>query len=241
MPTYTATMNRFEVKYLVRTDAVPGLMAEMGDYTKRDPNAANGMGYGVFSIYWDSPDWTFFWEKVEGHKYRRKLRFRRYVGSEKVWLEIKQREDRTLQKKRLIWPIEEINRVFDPDGEGADWSRDAEDPVATEALLMIHRLKLRPRVGVQYRRRALFGAFDPELRITFDSRVQYRTTDLDLAKPFTRGKYAMDPRVTILEIKYNHRAPVWLTKLVRRRELHIVRMSKYCAAVDREFFDSQLT
>lgn len=234
-------MNRFEVKYLVRTDDVPGLAAEMADFTVPDTNAGNGRGYGVFSIYWDSPDWSFFWEKVEGHKSRRKLRFRRYLDSDKVWLEIKQREDRTLQKKRLTLPIEEITRVFDPDGDGTSWDGAGQEPVATEALMMIHRFRLRPRIGVAYRRQALFGGFDPELRITFDSRIQYRATDLDISRPFRQGKYAMDPRVSILEIKYNNRAPVWLTKLIRRRELHIVRMSKYCSAVDREYFDNQLT
>lgn len=240
MPTYTATMNRFEVKYLVPTRDVPRLVDELGEFMAPDPHSADGQGYPIFSIYWDSPDWTFFWEKVEGLKYRRKLRFRRYADSPDAWVEIKQREDRTLQKRRLCWPVERVGRVFNV-AAGTDWDGAGDDPVATEALLLIHRMRLRPRIGVLYRRQAWFGAFDPELRVTFDGRLQYRTTDLDLERPFEHGKYIMDPRVTVMEIKYNHRAPVWLTKVIRRRGLQIVRMSKYCTAVDREYFDHQLT
>ncbi len=240
MPTYTATLNRFEVKYLVPTRTIPELTADLAEFTVPDPHAG-AEGYGVFTVYWDSPDWAFFWEKIEGLKYRRKLRFRRYLGGEpKVFIEIKQREDRTLQKRRLEWPLAQVLETFTPGATG-DWDRVSEDPVATEVLLMIHRLRLAPRMAILYRRRALFGAFDPELRLTFDSRLQYSAADLDIARPWDTGKSIMDPRVSVLEVKYNHRAPVWLTKLARSRELNVVRMSKFCTAVDKEFFGHQLT
>jgi hypothetical protein len=235
-----ATLNRFEVKYLVSTRALPELSAELGDYVVPDPHSGGQQGYGVFSIYWDSPQFTFFWEKIEGLKHRRKLRFRRYVGGDEVFLEIKQREDRTLQKRRTVWPVDRIVRAFGADGR-LDWDSVADDPVAAEAMALVQRLRLLPRVGVLYRRRALFGAFDPELRVTFDSRLQYRTAGLDIARPFDTGKYLLDPRLTVMEVKYDHRAPVWLTKMARRHELNLVRMSKYCTAVDREYFQGQHT
>jgi hypothetical protein len=240
MPSYTATLNRFEVKYLVDTRALPELSAALGEYVVPDPHAGGQEGYGVFSIYWDSPDFKLFWEKVEGLKYRRKFRLRRYVGSDQVYLEIKQRHDRTLQKRRSRWPVERVARGFG-DGTSFDWDAVGDDPVGAEAVLLAQSLNLRPRIGILYRRRALFGTFDPELRVTFDSRIQYRTAGLDIARPFDTGKYVLDPRVTIMEIKYNHRAPVWLTKMIRRHELKIVRMSKYCSAVDREYYRGQLT
>ncbi len=234
------TLNRFEVKYLVPTRALPELSAELGDYVVPDPHSGGTQGYGVFSIYWDSPQFTFFWEKVEGLKSRRKLRFRRYLGSGEVFIEIKQRQDRTVQKRRTVWSVERTARAF---GEGGrlDWELAADDPVAAEAMALTQRLRLFPRVGILYRRRALFGAFDRELRVTFDSRLQYRTAGLDIARPFDTGKYLLDPRATVMEVKYDHRAPVWLTKLARRHELHIIRLSKFCSAIDREYYEHQLT
>src|SRR5207249_1662663 len=105
-------MNRYEVKYLVATGAVPALIHEFRDYGVADPNCRDEFGYQIFSVYWDTADWLFFWEKVEGVKYRRKLRFRRYADSPDVFLEVKQREDRTLQKRRLRWPVERAVEVF---------------------------------------------------------------------------------------------------------------------------------
>lgn len=240
MPNYTATLNRFEVKYLVSTRQVPALLGALAEYTSPDPHQESAHGYGIFSVYWDTADWTLFWEKVEGLKYRRKLRFRRYLGSERVFLEVKQREDRTLQKRRVEWPLDRVLAAF-PHGQGPDWEIAGTDPVATEAALMIERLRLRPRMAILYRRRALFGAFDPELRITLDARIQYSAADLDVSRPFETSRYALDPRLTVLELKYNHRAPGWFGKLARRHQLSVVRMSKYCSAVDRAFFGHQLT
>jgi len=114
--------------------------------------------------------------------------------------------------------------------------------VAAEAAVLCRRYDLRPRVAVRYRRRAFFGTFEPNVRVTFDSRVQYRAdADVDLTGPFDVGKYIVDPRSTIMEIKFTGRVPLWLSRLVTTHDLQMVRMSKYCSAVDREYFDGQLT
>ncbi len=233
-------MNRFEVKYLVATRAVPDLVTEFAPYTQPDPHGGGPFGYPVYSIYWDTPDFRFFWEKVEGLKYRRKLRFRRY-GTGDVYVEVKQREDRTLHKRRLRLSAERAAALFGDDGRGVDWEEAAGDPVATEVALLIERLRLRPRMAVTYRRRALFGRFDPELRITFDGRIQCDPAHADVTRPFRVGRYVLDPRATVLEVKYDHRAPRWLTKAACRHGLKIVRMSKYCSAVDKCYFGGQLT
>jgi len=235
------TMNRYEVKYFVATARVPELAAEWSGYTRRDPHSEGARGYPIYSVYWDTDDLRFFWEKVEGVKYRRKLRFRRYGSSDEVFVEVKQREDRTLHKRRLRWPAERVARVFGTGGGGVDWAGAAEHPVATEVGLMIDRLRLRPRMSVSYRRLALFGAFDPELRITFDGRIHYHPSHFDIERPFDAGRYVLDPRITVLEIKYDHRAPLWLTKAICRHGLKMVRMSKYCSAVDRHYFGGQNT
>lgn len=233
-------INRFEVKYFVATTAVPRLLDELAPYTQADANADPAQGYPVFSVYWDTDDLKFFWEKIEGVKSRRKLRFRRYEHSDTVYIEVKQREDRTLHKRRLKWPLDRVLQVFGT-GRGLDWSSLGDDPVAREVALMIDRLSLRPTVGVRYRRRALFGAFDPELRVTCDSRLVYRTAPVDLARPFTSGAYILDPRVSVLEIKYDNRVPRWLTKLICRHGLKMIRMSKYCSAVDWHYYGGQNT
>jgi len=229
-------MNRFEVKYLVASRDVPAMIDEFAEYTVPDPYD-HGAGYHIHSVYWDTTDFRFFWEKIEGSKFRRKLRFRRYERGKPVMVEVKQREDRTVQKRRVIWTIDQVQAAFGDGRSGVNWDLVKDDEVATEVALLIDRLRLRPRMAVSYRRRALFGRFDNELRVTFDGRIQYHHARLDIADIFDTGRYALDPRAAVLEIKFNHRAPVWLTKAVARHGLQMVRMSKYCNAVDRFYYD----
>ena len=168
------------------------------------------------------------------------MRFRRYGHSDKVYIEVKQREDRTLHKRRLAWTLDRVVAVFG-NGRGVDWGALGDDPVAVEIALMVERLALRPSMGVSYRRLAMFGAFDPALRVTVDSRLMYRPPPIDVGKPFACGSYIVDPRLSVLEIKYDNRVPRWLTKLVCRHGLKIVRMSKYCSAVDLHCYGGQNT
>jgi hypothetical protein len=235
------TFNRYEVKYFVPTRSVADLVAEFADYTKPDPHSLGEWGYPIHSVYWDTSDFQFFWEKIEGVKFRRKLRFRRYGASPEIFAEIKQREDRTVQKRRFRWPHERVEAVFGDGSQDPDWAGVEGESVPTEAALLIQRLRLRPRMAISYRRRAMFGAFDPELRISLDGRIQYHPTNHSLAAPFETGRYVLDPRVTVLEIKYDHRAPTWLTKAVCRHGLKMIRMSKYCSAVDQHWFGGQNT
>jgi SPX domain protein involved in polyphosphate accumulation len=235
------TFNRFEVKYFLPTRQVAELVSEFADYTRPDPHSLEEWGYPIHSVYWDTSDFQFFWEKVEGVKFRRKLRFRRYGTGSEVFVEIKQREDRTVQKRRFQWPFERVDDVFGDGSRDPEWSGVEGEAAATEAALLIQRLRLRPRMAISYRRRAMFGAFDPELRISLDGRIQYHPTDFSLAQPFETGRYVLDPRVTVLEIKYDHRAPTWLTKAVCRHGLKMIRMSKYCSAVDQYCFGGQNT
>ncbi|MFQ5745759.1 MAG: VTC domain-containing protein [Gemmatimonadota bacterium] len=238
---YQRTFNRFEVKYLLPQAEIRSLLSELDGYLLPDPHGDGVWGYPVHSVYWDSADLTMFWEKIEGIKFRRKLRFRSY-GDGEPFVEIKQRLDRTIQKRRARLPLDRMRSVF-------GWGRDPEpaadadidDPIVAEAVLLRHSYRLEPRVAIRYRRRAFFGAYEPDLRLTFDTRVQYSTTRLEPAPPLETGKYLVDPRLAVMEIKFNERVPLWLLRLVARRGLSLVRLSKYCGAVDREFFGSELT
>lgn len=233
--------NRFELKYLISHDQVRGFVEAITPYVTADSNVVGGQGYPIYSVYWDSDGWTLFWEKIEGLKDRRKLRVRRYAGVDYAFVEIKHRTDRTLQKRRTRLPLETIYRSFRDTDADFDDSATVENPVVNEALYLRYRHRLRPRIAISYRRRAFFGRFEPDLRITFDTRVQYHTADTDIAQPFETGTYVVDPRIAILEIKFNDRVPDWLVRLVASHGLEMTRMSKFCTAVDRAYFGNRLT
>lgn len=243
---YVRSFNRYEYKYVIDHRQCVDFCRDLEPFTRPDPHCTDELGYGVRSLYWDSPERTFFWEKIEGFKDRRKLRFRRYPASDQVFIEIKQRTDRTIQKRRTRWPLDRTLAVFGPhtsekseDSELTDEERN--DPVVREALVLCRMHNLQPAAWITYRRRALFAIHESDLRITVDRRLRYETQDLDLERPPEEGKCLLDPNRAVLEIKFNDRVPRWLCRLLEEHGIELSRMSKYCTAIDREFFDGRLT
>ncbi|MEU3120556.1 VTC domain-containing protein, partial [Streptomyces albidoflavus] len=97
--------NRFELKYLVPVEQAAQIRDELAERMERDAHSPVG-GYGVWSLYYDTPQLRFYWEKIEGLKFRRKLRIRHYgdldgvTDASPVCVEIKQRVNRVTQKRR---------------------------------------------------------------------------------------------------------------------------------------------
>lgn len=237
---YIRSFNRFELKYLIHRNLAREFIRSLEGYVYRDPNNKDNDGYSIYSIYWDSPGLALFWEKIEGLKYRRKFRLRRYGDDPDVFLEIKQRVDRTVQKRRVRWPLDQVVQTF-YSGNGLNDHVQEADPVSAEVYFLWHHYGLEPRMAIAYHRQAFFAVYESDLRITIDSRVKYNAVDLNVARPVDTGKYLVEPEQVVVEIKYNERVPLWLCKAIGKSGLSLVRLSKYCTAVDREFFHRELT
>lgn len=238
---YVRSFNRFELKYVLPIPEAEAFRAELAGFTAPDPHSGEA-GYPVNSVYWDSPDLTFFWEKVDGEKYRRKLRFRTYEGTDDVFVEIKQRIDRTVQKRRVRWPRAKAAEVFG--GKVRSEVRGdvpVDDPVGKEAVFLCRHYGLEPKMAVGYRRRALFGIAEPDLRITFDTRLRYDAHALDFGVSLDDGELLLADDICVLEIKFDSAVPSWLVRLSERSGLELKRFSKYCTAVDRAFFGGRYT
>ncbi|MCK6446125.1 MAG: polyphosphate polymerase domain-containing protein [Planctomycetes bacterium] len=238
---YVRTFNRFEFKYVVSERQAEALIRDLEPYTTPDPHSPTDRGYPVYSVYWDSPDLVFFWEKIDGQKFRRKLRFRLYEGSDDAFVEIKQRIDQTVQKRRTRMARTAIHELFGRGPIDAGREHGVTDPVVQEALILCRRHLLEPKLAVSYRRRAFFARYEHDLRITFDTRLQYDARALDVRERFETGKYLLPADRAVLEIKFNGNVPLWLTKLVGKHELLSRRFSKYARSADLEFFDGRHT
>lgn len=228
------SFNRFELKYLIDASDAALLRSDMERHMR--PDGHGGGRYRVESLYYDSPDLRCYWEKVEGIKFRRKLRIRRYASTSPllpespVFAEIKQRVDKVTQKRRVDLPYAEALALCSgamPDGlPGRDIH------FAEEIADFVARYRLEPACVVSYTRLALMGGEgDAGLRVTFDGGLSYRRADLDLASG-GEGLPMLDPSIVVLEIKADDRIPYWIVDLAARRNLSLARISKYCLGME---------
>ncbi|MYU26392.1 VTC domain-containing protein [Streptomyces sp. SID8352] len=228
--------NRFELKYLVPVDRAAEIRDELAERMEWDPHSPPG-GYGVWSLYYDTPQLRFYWEKIEGLKFRRKLRIRHYgdldgvTGDSPVCVEIKQRVNRVTQKRRITLPYDVARRLCD-DRETVEHSA-RESAFVQEVLELIVRLNLRATAVTGYQREALVGRdADTGLRITFDRRVRGRDRDFHFGIATPENRFTIPPHMSVMEVKVNERTPHWITDLAARRDLNLVRISKYVQSIE---------
>jgi SPX domain protein involved in polyphosphate accumulation len=233
--------NRFELKYLVPTRAAEEFKQSLRAYLVPDDHGDSLGSYCLSSLYYDGPDFHFYWEKVDGIKFRRKLRIRYYESAEPlsadtpVFVEIKQRLNRVTQKRRVLLPYREALRVCN---ERQMPETSLFDPASLDAAVldeiagMLWQYNLRPASVVSYARQALVGTeYDVGLRVTFDTDLSYRANRLELHEE-RDILLLFPPDWTVVEIKVNERIPYWLTELVAVHNLNLIRVSKYCRSIE---------
>lgn len=227
--------NRYEIKYFVDELKVPELRRELAARMDTDPFSPHG-GYPVTSLYYDTPDLRFYWEKIEGLKFRRKLRLRLYgqpaacTDDTSVQIEIKQRVNRVTQKRRIALPYGLAQRWLNGREEiECDPSQQA---FVNEVTTLIGNLDLRPMVTTGYLREAFVGTeADLGLRVTIDHKVHGRDRDFHFASG-AENRFIIPPKLAIVELKANERVPYWATDLTARLNMSVIRVSKYCQSIE---------
>ncbi|WP_094980048.1 polyphosphate polymerase domain-containing protein [Rhodococcus pyridinivorans] len=227
--------NRYEIKYFVDEMKVPELRRELAARMDTDPYSPHG-GYPVTSLYYDTPDLRFYWEKIEGLKFRRKVRMRLYgdpaacTDDSPVQVEIKQRVNRVTQKRRTALPYGVALRWLN--GREDIECDDSQRPFVNEVSSLVGNLDLRPIVTTGYLREAFVGRdADLGLRVTIDHKVHGRDRDFHFASG-AENRFIIPPKLAVVELKANERVPYWATDLTARLDMSVIRVSKYCQSVE---------
>lgn len=226
--------NRYEIKYLVDAPSLPGLREELERRMERDEHQREPTR--ITSLYYDTPGLRFYWEKVDGLRFRRKLRVRAYGAPEEitdastVYVEIKQRVNRVTQKRRVALPYPSARALCD--GRRDPGVEGSARPLVSEILSLAHTLDLRPMAVTTYFRDGYVGlGADLGLRVTVDQGVAGRDRDFYLGSG-APNRFLVPPHLSVLEVKANERVPTWFTDLAARHDLTTVRISKYCRTVE---------
>jgi hypothetical protein len=222
--------SRFELKYRLPVARAEAFKRAIAPFTVRDAYAANEPWYLVNSIYFDSSVMDFYFDKIDGHRDRQKVRFRWYgEDSARGYLEIKEKTRSSVRKLRQSMLLETL-RVWWEAGCNAALAPDVE-PIRPEYAWLFGRYALRPVTLVRYLREPYEAIREDRVRITFDHAVVAGSVTLDAWK--TGAFQTIFPQdFVILEMKFNDAIPVWLMDLVRAFQLTLDKISKYCLAVE---------
>lgn len=233
--------NRFELKYVLTGVQYDQFAEILPNYLQPDRRGDEYGRYKITSLYYDSEDYKAYWDKIEGHKFRRKVRIRIY-GQQTVtpetlcFAEIKQRINKTLQKKRVFVSYasaEALCGAGEPIEEEAEMS-ETDREIVSEIRYLQSTLQLRPACVVSYDRQAFDGSeYDDGLRITFDTNLKGRTYELSLLDMgHAQNQFFVPPPWCIMEVKVNYRVPYWLTEIIGKYRFTLRRVSKYCATLE---------
>jgi SPX domain protein involved in polyphosphate accumulation len=223
--------NRFELKYVLPWSKCERVIADLTHHIPPDTHDG-AKGYRLVSLYYDSPGYDFFWAKVEGIRFRRKVRLRVYAGEDvsqakDCMVEIKQRINRTVQKRRLVLPIADAERLcageYNPTGLNP-----LDQQVADEVSYLVRVKHLRPAAITAYHRRAYEGTHrNAGMRVTFDTDVRSRIHALKV-NASAENHLIVPPGWSIMEVKANDAIPSWVISLLAKHECQLCRVSKYC-------------
>jgi len=212
---------RVEKKYRLSDEEYRELRIALADRIAPDEYSSAS----VMSLYFDTDDDHIIGRSLEKPQmYKEKLRIRSYgvpAHDSMVFAELKKKYDGVVYKRRscLTWE------------EARDWlifggSAPEDSQINREIEYFMEHYDAEPAALITYDRIAFHGEEDPELRITFDSRIKGRDTALDL----TKGAWGTDiigPNEHLMEIKAEDAYPMWLCSLLSEHEIYSSSFSKY--------------
>ena len=231
---------RYELKYIISESCAEMLR---NFFVQRhlvpDPYSSpeNGVGYPVYSLYLDSPDFLLFRQTLTGLKNRYKLRIRVYERSSEApaFLEIKRRVSDVILKERAVVSREGVGRLLRGERIDNGFLRNPTES-AYKALDEFHRLchaiEADGRAFVGYQREAYVSPNSNDVRVTFDRRLfgcPFGGNGRDLSLPDCE----VYPEVggVILELKFTNRFPEWMAEMSQTFGLERTSVPKYIHCV----------
>jgi SPX domain protein involved in polyphosphate accumulation len=214
------TFARIEKKYMVTDKQYRAMCTALAGYVEPDEFGA----YTICNIYYDTPDYALIRASLDKPVYKEKLRLRSYGvpdDSSRVFVELKKKFDGVVYKRRVTMPLAQarnyLSRTIQPAGneqirQEIDW------------FLQFHQPQ--PAVFLAYDRVAYTCPAQPDLRLTFDSKLRWREQALDLAAG-DYGEFLTPPGTRILEIKVSGAMPLWLSAILDQLEIYPSSFSKY--------------
>ncbi len=223
MKPYIFTFERIEKKYRINAEQKNRLISLFENRLEADSHGKST----ICSLYLDTPDFLLIRNSIDAKAYKEKLRIRSYgrVSPDgKVFFEIKKKLCGVVYKRRVLLPLDDAFLYIDS----------GHKPLSSQIMdeidyAMRYYREPKPTMMVMYEREAYFGKTEPDLRITFDSHIRYRTTDLSPEFDCYGAEVLPDGEL-VMEIKTAGAMPLWLSHILDRERIFPSSFSKYATS-----------
>ena len=219
------TKLRHEWKHIISPSDKAQLIARLSTFCSPDPHyGANS--YHIRSLYFDNVYDKALRERLNGQECREKFRIRYYNFDDSyIVLEKKSKFNQLCGKQST--------RITRADAESLlrgeiGWLMDRDSPLCHELYAKMRTQMLRPKVIVDYTRRA-FVCEPGNTRITLDDNVRTGLSSLDFFNPDLPTIPADITRPIILEVKYDAFLPDHVRRAIQLENRRTTNFSKYAA------------
>ena len=223
------TFARKEIKFLLDMNQYEALAEEIHKYMEPDKYCVVGKEYGIYNIYYDTPDDFLIRESLSKPYYKEKIRLRSYYSPASadslVLLEIKKKIGGIVTKRRVSMTL----------AESAEYLASRKKPTAkkyitgqvfSELDAFLDHYPIQPKQYISYQREAFFGKDNSDFRLTFDRKITERRYDLGLDFA-SYGNQIIRSDQRLMEVKVSDSMPEWLIQKLSELGIYTTSFSKY--------------
>lgn len=228
------TFARKEIKFLLDMNQYKSLMEVIPLYMNPDKYCVGGKEYGIYNIYYDTPDDYLIRESLSKPYYKEKIRLRSYYSpaspQDLVFLEIKKKIGGIVTKRRVSMTLEESEEYFMSRAKPKA-KKYITEQVFNELDVFLNTYPVSPKQYISYQREAFFGKDDGDFRLTFDRKITERRYDLGLDYE-SYGNYIIGADQRLMEVKVGNAIPDWLIAKLSELQIYKTSFSKYGKAYE---------
>ena len=217
---YENIFRRVEEKYLLTKTQRDLFLKKIDKYIEKDKFYEST----ICNIYFDNKNNDLIVNSLEKPIYKEKIRLRSYKKTpnldDEVFLEKKDKYEGIVGKRRIKMTLREFYEYI------KNHNYDKSNQIMNEIDYYINYYDLKPAIYIAYDRKSYCGKSNSDLRITLDTNLRSRNSDLrlelgDAGKKYFKNKYY------IMEIKTLGSMPLWLVRALSELNIFPASFSKY--------------
>ena len=215
---------RHELKFIISETEYLWMRDRLAAFMPLDSNADPATrNYHIRSLYFDDPEDTALFEKVDGDEFRQKFRIRTYRATGDIILEKKSKIAYYTAKESAVMTKEQCISVLAGD---FNVLYPSDSTLMQEFYAKLRTRALKPKVIVDYLREAYLYP-SGNVRITFDRELRSGNYSVDIFSDRTSPVPVLEPGTLVLEVKYDSFFPPHIKALIQGLSGQRIAVSKY--------------